>query len=64
MTRKNYLWTLGVIYTVWWVIMAIKPHHFSDWVLENVLVVGDPVTTRFQSLPGADRVLLIAVEPI
>src|SRR5688500_262895 len=20
--------------------MAIKPHHFSDWVLENVLVVG------------------------
>jgi putative membrane protein len=39
-TRKNYLWTLGIIYAVWWVIMAINPHHFSDWVLENVLVVG------------------------
>ncbi len=40
MTRKNYLWTLGIIYAVWWVIMAINPNHFSDWLLENVLVVG------------------------
>jgi putative membrane protein len=40
MTRKSYLWTLGIVYTVWWVIMAINPHHFSDWVLENVLVVA------------------------
>jgi putative membrane protein len=39
-TRKNYLWTLGIIYAVWWVIMAINPNHFSDWLLENVLVVG------------------------
>jgi putative membrane protein len=39
-TRKSYLWTLGIVYAVWWVIMAINPHHFSDWVLENVLVVG------------------------
>jgi len=39
MTRKSYLWTLGVVYAVWWVLMAIKPWHFADWALENVLVV-------------------------
>jgi putative membrane protein len=39
MTRKSYLWTLGVVYAAWWVLMAIKPWHFADWVLENVLVV-------------------------
>ena len=25
MSRKSYLWVLGVVYVVWWVIMAIKP---------------------------------------
>jgi putative membrane protein len=40
MTRKSYLWMLGIIYTVWWVIMAINPHHFADWLLENALVVA------------------------
>jgi putative membrane protein len=39
MTRKSYLWTLGIIYTAWWVLMAINPRHFDDWLLENVLVV-------------------------
>ncbi|MBC8024901.1 MAG: DUF2238 domain-containing protein [Steroidobacteraceae bacterium] len=39
MTRKSYLWTLALIYAAWWVITAIKPLHFSDWLLENVLVV-------------------------
>jgi putative membrane protein len=39
MSRKSYLWVLAVVYAVWWVLMAIKPHDFSDWVLENVLVV-------------------------
>jgi putative membrane protein len=39
MTRKSYLWTLGVIYTLWWVLMAISPLDRSDWVLENVLVI-------------------------
>jgi putative membrane protein len=38
-SRKAYLWTLGLIYLVWWVAMAIKPSHFDDWLLENVLVV-------------------------
>jgi putative membrane protein len=40
MTRKSYLWTLGIIYTAWWVIMAINPHDYADWLLENALVAG------------------------
>jgi putative membrane protein len=40
MTRKSYLWTLGIIYAVWWVLMAINPHDYADWLLENALVVG------------------------
>jgi len=39
MTRKSYLWTLGLVYTAWWVLMAIEPRHFADWLLENVLVL-------------------------
>jgi putative membrane protein len=38
MSRKAYLWTLGIIYAVWWVAMAINPKHFGDWLLENALV--------------------------
>jgi putative membrane protein len=40
MSRKAYLWTLGIIYAVWWVAMAINPKHFEDWLLENALVVA------------------------
>jgi putative membrane protein len=39
MSRKTYLLTLSAVYLAWWVIMAIKPHNFADWALENVLVV-------------------------
>ena len=39
MSRKSYLWILGVLYLAWWVLMAIKPLDFSDWLMENVLVV-------------------------
>src|SRR4051812_40604644 len=39
MQRKSYLWVLGVVYLVWWVLMAIKPLDFNDWLLENFLVV-------------------------
>ena len=38
MQRKPYLTTLGVVYAAWWLIMAWKPRHFDDWLLENVLV--------------------------
>ena len=39
MTRKAYLWMLGIIYLAWWALMAIKPWYPSDWIIENVLVV-------------------------
>ena len=39
MSRKSYLWLLGIVYLVWWVLMAIKPLDFHDWLLENALVV-------------------------
>src|SRR5690242_3188066 len=38
MSRKTYLWVLGGVYLVWWVLMAINPNDRSDWLLENVLV--------------------------
>jgi len=37
-TRKNYLWMLAILYSIWWVIMAIAPYDRSDWLLENLLV--------------------------
>src|SRR6187455_3045858 len=39
MSRKAYLWTLGLVYLAWWVLMAIKPLDFADWLLENALVI-------------------------
>jgi putative membrane protein len=39
MSRKAYLSVLGVIYLAWWIVMAIEPFDFHDWLLENVLVV-------------------------
>ena len=38
MSRKAYLWTLTIVYSAWWVMMAIGPVDRSDWLLENVLV--------------------------
>jgi putative membrane protein len=40
MSRKGYLTILGSVYLVWWIIMAINPKHFDDWLLENLLVVA------------------------
>jgi putative membrane protein len=40
MSRKTYLWVLIVVYAAWWVLMAINPKHFADWLLENALVVA------------------------
>jgi putative membrane protein len=39
MTRKTYLWTLGIVYALWWLLMAYKPLEWSAWLLENALVV-------------------------
>lgn len=38
--HQRYLAILGVLYAVVFTLGAIKPHHFADWVLENVLVVA------------------------
>src|SRR5688572_29169851 len=37
--RKTYLWILAILFSVWWVAMAIAPKHRDDWMLENVLSV-------------------------
>src|SRR5205085_9614522 len=39
MSRKAYLWTLGLVYLAWWILMAVEPLDFKDWLMENVLVV-------------------------
>jgi putative membrane protein len=39
MSRKAYLWTLGLAYLAWWILMAIGPNDRHDWMLENALVV-------------------------
>jgi putative membrane protein len=38
-SRERYLLILGVVYALWWVLMAINPLDRSDWLLENVLVI-------------------------
>jgi putative membrane protein len=38
-SRKAYLSTLAIIYSVWWLAMAIGPVDRSDWLVENVLVI-------------------------
>lgn len=51
MTRKSYLWTLGIIYAAWWALMAIKPHDFADWLLENALVFAAVALLWFTRKP-------------
>jgi putative membrane protein len=51
MSRKAYLWTLGVIYTLWWVAMAISPLDRADWITENVLVVFGVALLTFTYQP-------------
>lgn len=38
MTSRNYLRTLAISFGVLWIVLAIKPWHRGDWVVENVLV--------------------------
>jgi putative membrane protein len=37
-THTNYLLALGLIFSLWWVVLAISPYDRADWLLENVLV--------------------------
>lgn len=39
MRRKTYLTTLAIVFAVLWVWLAIAPHHRSDWLLENALLL-------------------------
>ncbi|HEY0685418.1 MAG TPA: DUF2238 domain-containing protein [Steroidobacter sp.] len=39
MSRKTYLTTLAIAYSVLWIVCAIAPLHRSDWLLENVLTL-------------------------
>ena len=38
--RIEFRTKLLLAFTVWWLIWAYKPAHFSDWVLENVLTIA------------------------
>ena len=35
----EYRTKLLIFYTIWWLIWAYQPWHFSDWVLENILTL-------------------------
>jgi len=35
----EYRTKLLILYTIWWLVWAYQPWHFSDWVLENILTV-------------------------
>jgi putative membrane protein len=37
--HQRYLAILGLLFVVVFALGAIKPHHFADWVLENVLSI-------------------------
>ncbi len=39
-SHEKYLATLGVLFAFVFILCAIHPWHFKDWLLENVLVAG------------------------
>src|SRR5687768_4839829 len=38
--HRNYLITLAVVFSVFWLWLAIDPHNRRDWAVENMLVVA------------------------
>ena len=38
--HSRYLLVLSLLFTIWWIFLAIEPHDRADWALENVLVVA------------------------
>ncbi|MFK8067003.1 MAG: DUF2238 domain-containing protein [Gammaproteobacteria bacterium] len=38
-THHRYLYYLLGLFSIEWIYLAIKPWHFNDWLLENVLVI-------------------------
>jgi len=51
--RSRWLGTLAVLFTAWWVLMAISPHDRSDWLLENVLTILGAIllVTTYRAFP-------------
>lgn len=39
-SHKNYLILVGVVFSLVWLVLAVKPLYRKDWLMENVLVFG------------------------
>jgi putative membrane protein len=39
LNRKTYIWTLVIVYALWWALMAIDVPDYTTWLIENSLVV-------------------------
>lgn len=39
MPRDRYVAVLAILYTIWWIALAVDPVYRDDWAIENVLVV-------------------------
>lgn len=39
MQRDRYVAVLAILYTIWWIALAVDPVYRDDWAIENVLVV-------------------------
>jgi putative membrane protein len=37
--HQKYRAMLALFFALWWTVLAIRPWHFTDWLLENVLVL-------------------------
>jgi putative membrane protein len=40
MSYERLIKRLAVFFALWWAVLAVRPWHFQDWVLENVLVIA------------------------
>lgn len=40
MSYERSIKLLAVLFALWWAALAVRPWHFQDWVLENVLVIA------------------------
>lgn len=39
-SHRNYLLILAGLFSILWVVLAIKPHYRADWLVENLLVAA------------------------
>src|SRR6185436_17890749 len=38
--HRHYLLVLAALFGIWWAVLAIRPLHRSDWLLENALALA------------------------